>query len=136
MKTENERKQKAIEILKSMDIYRPYIRVYEQKNKVCFFEQFGGYWVDQEPEVEAKMREIEKEHNCTVYAITHEFTEMGEMWSFLLVPQYEEDWEYLVEHGRTMTSAYAYVWNKDFEEFSEFGNIGVQCFGGGLQRVA
>ena len=46
---------KAIEIMKKMDIYKPYINGFEQKDKVCFFEQFGGFWIDQEPELHEKM---------------------------------------------------------------------------------
>lgn len=40
--------------MKKMDIYKPYINGFEQKDKVCFFEQFGGFWIDQEPELYAK----------------------------------------------------------------------------------
>ena len=54
-----ERKNKAIELLKELDIYEPYIEGFEQENNVCFFERFGGYWVYQEPEILKKMKEIE-----------------------------------------------------------------------------
>ena len=33
-------------------------------------------------------------------------------------------------------SAYAYVWNKKDEWCSEFGDIIVQSFGGGIRRIA
>lgn len=39
-------KEKAIEILKQMDIYEPYIEGFKQEDKVCFFENFGGFWID------------------------------------------------------------------------------------------
>ena len=42
-------KEKAIEILKQMDIYEPYIEGFKQEDKVCFFEEFAGFWIDQEP---------------------------------------------------------------------------------------
>ena len=45
-----EKKEKAIELLKQMDIYAPYIKGFREKGMVCFFERFGGYWADQEPE--------------------------------------------------------------------------------------
>ena len=45
------KKEKAIELLKKMDIYAPYIKGFREKDKVCFFERFGGYWVDQETEL-------------------------------------------------------------------------------------
>ena len=131
-----ERKVKAIELLKELDIYKPYIKGFEDENKVCFFERFGGYWVYQEPEVEKKMKEIEAEFNCTVYAITHEFMEFGECYSFMLVSRYKNEWDnLLVKEGYTYY-AFAYVWNKTCEEFSELGTIGVRSFGGGITRVA
>ena len=73
MKTTITKKEKAIEIMKKMDIYKPYINGFEQKDKVCFFEQFGGFWIDQEPELHAKMKAIEEKHKCKVYAVTHEY---------------------------------------------------------------
>ena len=54
---EEEKKNKAIELLKQLDIYKPYIKGFKEKDQVCFYENFGGFWVYQEPEVEAKMRE-------------------------------------------------------------------------------
>ena len=42
------KKEKAIELLKEMDIYTPYIKGFEEKGLVCFFENYGGFWIDQE----------------------------------------------------------------------------------------
>ena len=53
-------KEKAIEILKQLDIYKPYIDGFREEDKVCFFENFGGFWIDQEPEACRKMQEIEQ----------------------------------------------------------------------------
>ena len=112
MKTTITKKEKAIEIMKKMDIYKPYINGFEQKDKVCFFEQFGGFWIDQEPELHEKMKAIEEKHKCKVYAVTHVYTE-----------------------GNRHT-AFAYVWNKDDDWCSEFGSVTVQSFGGGIRRIA
>lgn len=135
--TLQEKKDKAIELMKQLDIYKPYIQGFKQSNKVCFFENFGGFWVYQEPEIEAKMKEIEQEYNCTVYAITHEFTNIGELYNFLIVPNYPEEWDELICAQRNnQYIAYAYVWNKSDDWCSEFGSITVQSFGGGIRRVA
>ena len=131
-----ERKIKAIELLEKMDIYKPYIKGFRESDKVCFFERFGGYWVEQEPEIYNKMKEIEKEYNCTVYAITHEFTQFGECYSFLLVTNYKSEWKNLVVTENGTHYAFAYVWNKDDEWCSELGTVGVKSFGGGITRVA
>ena len=128
-------KAKAIEIMQQMDFYKPYIEGFKKENHVCFFEQFGGFWVYQEPEVEAKMKELEKEYGCTVYAITHEFTQFGECYSFLLVSKYEEEWDMMVTSEKNNHYAFAYVWNKDDDWCSEFGTIVVKSFGGGIKRI-
>ena len=130
------KKEKCVELLSMLDIHKPYIQGFVDKDRVCFFERFGGYWVDQEPAVLAKMKEIEEEYNCKVYAITHERTGFGECWSFLVVTDYEEEWYDLVEKDGDTFYAFAYVWNKTYDECSEFGSIGVKSFGGGLTRVA
>ena len=133
--TKEQRKEQAIKMLRKLDIFKPYIRGFRESNKVCFFENFGGFWINQEPEIEAKMKEIEEKYNCTVYAITHEFTEFGECWDFLIVSDYPEEWEYsLVKDGGNFY-AFAYVWNKDDEWCSEFGDIALQSFGGGIKRI-
>lgn len=39
------KKDKAIEVMKILDIYKPFIQSFKQSDKVCFFETFGGFWV-------------------------------------------------------------------------------------------
>ena len=114
-------KEKAIAIMKRMDIYKPYIKGFQKKGMVCFFERFGGYWVDQEPELYEKMKAIEKKYNCLVYAVTHEFTEFGECYSLLIVTAYPEEWATLVQSKGNKHVAFAYVWHS---------------FGGGIRRIA
>lgn len=41
--TKEQRKQKALEILKKLDIYKPYIKGFEKENEVCYFERFAGF---------------------------------------------------------------------------------------------
>ncbi len=134
MKTKQ--KEKAMELMSKMDIYKPYIKGFRENDQVCFFEQFGGFWVDQEPAIYNKMQEIEKEYNCKVYAITHEWTEFGEMYSFLIVTAYPEEWNNLVYSKGSKHTAFAYVWNKSDDWCSEFGSVTVQSFGGGIKRIA
>ena len=129
-------KDKAIELMKRMDIYKPYIQGFRENGMVCFFERFGGYWADQEPELYEKMKAIEKKYNCLVYAITHEFTDFGECYSLLIVTAYPEEWATLVQSNGNKHVAFAYVWNKDDDECSEFGSVMVQSFGGGIRRIA
>ena len=133
--TKEQRKEQAVKYMQTLGIYKPYINGFKQSDKVCFFENFGGFWVNQEPEIEQKMQEIEKEYNCTVYAITHEYTEFGELYDFLIVTDYEEEWEDLVFRGTKDSNAFAYVWNMSDDLCSEFGTVGIRSFGGGIKRI-
>ena len=133
--TLEERKIKAIELMKKLDIYKPYIKGFEKDNDVCFFEGFGGFWVYQEPEIYEKMKKIEEKYNCTVYATTHEFTEFGELYDFLLVTDYKEEWDNLVVKENNTYFAFAYVWNTTDDNSSELGTICLQSFGGGIRRI-
>ena len=133
---ELDKKKKAIELLNKMDIYKPFIKGFAEKDIVCFFERFGGYWSDQEPELYNKMKEIEKKYQCRVYAVTHEMTEFGELFDFLIVTDYPDEWDTLVYSEGNRHTAFAYVWNKDDDWCSEFGSITVQSFGGGIKRIA
>lgn len=134
--TIEQKKQKALELMRKLDIYKPYIKGFEKDNEVCFFEGFGGFWAYQEPELMEKIKTFEKEHDCLVYAVTHEYTEFGELYDFLIVTDYEEEWNTLLEKTDRYYYAFAYVWNKDCEWCSEFGTIGIRAFAGGIKRVA
>ena len=130
------KKAKAIEFMKQLDIYKPYVKGFEEENLVCFFENYGGFWTYQEPQLYYKMKELELKHKCTVYAITHEFTEFGECYSFLIVTDYKSEWKTLLQSNGNTHYAFAYVWNKDDDFCSEFGTIGVRSMGGGIMRIA
>lgn len=133
MLTKEQQKAEAIETMQRLNIYKPYITGYKNHDKVCFYERFGGYWVRQEPEIEAKMREIEQQYGATIYAITHDLTEFGERWSFLCVSNKESEYVCTKIFGSDFI-CYAYVWNKSVGSV-EFRSIEVRSFGGGLMRI-
>lgn len=130
-----QQKAKAVELLQRLDIYKPYIQGFKQSDKVCFFERFGGFWVYQEPEIEQKMREIEKEYGCKVYAITHEKVYGDDMWSFLVVTSNPQEWDDLVGRNGNGFCAFAYTWNRSYDYGSEFGDVFLQSCGGGIRRI-
>lgn len=133
--TKEQRKEKAIECLKELGIYKPYIQGFQKNNWVCNFERFAGFWAFQDEELKNKIAELEEKYNFTVYAITHERFEFGECYSFLIIPEDNEDWEYVLEKVAKGYYAFTYVWNKSYEQDSEFGTIGIQSFVGGIRRV-
>lgn len=132
-----EQKELAVRCLEMLDIYKPYIRKFKSKAGIpCFFENFAGFYVDQEPEIYNKMKELEEEHGCLVYALTHEITDLGETWSILCVPSDAESIEdCLGSFNSREYYAFTYVWNKTCPQFSEFGDIVVMSRFGGLKRV-
>ena len=134
--TKDEMKQIAVDCLKKLEILPAYVRGFaSNKNRVCFFEGLGaGYWADQEPEVMAKLKEVEEKYGVTVYAITHEYTEFGECWDFLYVSDESDETEYNLEDCGSFFRAMAYVWNKTDDFSSEIGSIGVRPMFGGIKR--
>lgn len=133
----NTKKELAIECLEKLDIYKPYINKFKSKAGIpCFFENFGGFYVDQEPEIYNKVKEVESKYSCLVYALTHELTDFGETWSMLCVPRDAESiYDCLMTYSDNSYYAFSYVWNKSEEMFSEFGDVLVRCFGGGIKRI-
>ena len=69
--TREVKKQKAIELMNKLDIYKPYIKGFKDKNSVCFYENFGGFWAYQEPELMAKIKEFEEKHNVLEIGRAH-----------------------------------------------------------------
>lgn len=129
-------KEVAINAMKSLDIYAPYIKKFDKDGTITLFERFGGYYIeaDNEPELLKKIKDFEAEYGSVVYAVTHTFTQFGELYEFLCISKYEEEWDYTLEEIKD-GYAFAYVWNKTDEWCSEFGNIAVKSFGGGIARV-
>lgn len=131
------KKDKALELLKRLDIFDGFIKDFKENDLVCFFERFAGFWSYQDKELEAKRKKIEEKYNCLVYAITHEFIDGDELYSFLIVTNYPEEWNSLLQDvGNHEFYATAYVWNKSCEWCSEFGDVVIKSACGGLKRIS
>ena len=129
-------KEVAINAMKALDIYAPYIKKFEKDGTITLFERFGGYYIeeDNEPELLKKIKEFEAEYGSIVYAVTHTFTNFGELYEFLCISKYEEEWDDVLEEIKDKY-VFSYVWNKTDDWCSEFGTIMVKSFGGGIARV-
>lgn len=130
-------KEIAIQCLKKLDIYKPYIRKFEKEDMPTFFERFAGFYLFNEPVLQDKVKQIEKDNDVLVYAITHEWLEFGECWSFLCVTKDTESIDDCITDTShpDMFYTFAYVWNQDDDSCSEFGDIVVKSYGGGIRRV-
>lgn len=128
--------EKAVEIMERLGIYKPYIAGFKKKGNVCYFENFGGFWAYQDEELQNKICEIQNRYNITVYAVTHDITEFGELYSLLYVSNDEDEWKYAFEeYDKNKYYVNSYTWNKTDDWCSEFGDIVVTSFGGGIKRI-
>lgn len=126
--------QGAVESMRKLGIFTYYVEEFENDGQVLIYEDFMGYQIE-DPKILEKIKEIEMEGNC-VYAVTHDYTSFGELYNFLIVTKYPEEWDdYIRDIGTSVKTAYAYVWNKSDESRSEYGRIAIQSFGGGIKRI-
>ena len=129
-----EKKQRAIDALKMLCLSRTYIKDFEENGRIYLFEDFVAKKIRKKSELAEKIAKIEMKGGCNIYAVTHEMTEVGEMFTFLLISEYSEDVS-ITPVAPLMYRAYAYVWNKDREYFSEYGTVTIQSFDGGIRRL-
>ena len=136
--TREEQKALGIKRLTQLNIYKPYIRQFENHDVVTVFENYGGFYATADngfEKLESKIKEWEAETGNLVYAATHEILEFGECYSFLFVSQNSEDEEEKIDQEDNIYYPFVYVWNKDYDFCSEYGSICVKSFGGGLKRI-
>ncbi len=127
-------REEGVRSLRKLDIFTPYVEEFEINGKPLIYENLAGYQIEV-PEVLEKIKEIEANGSC-VYAVTHEDLGFGELYDFLIVSEYPEEWDcYIEDLGSMVKTAYAYVWNKSDEYRSEYGKIALDCIGGGIRRI-
>ena len=130
------KKAEAINRMKMLDLYTDYIKAFKDNGEIFMSEMTGGvYEFEANTELVNKVKEFEAEHNALVYHVIHTLTQFGELYNFLYVSDYDEEWEM---DNADIADGYAlvYVWNKDDEWCSEFGTIGVKGLFGGIIRTA
>lgn len=127
-------KERAVKNLINLNCFPAYKEAFRRSDKVTMYEGFGGYYIDKGTELDEKIKEIQSEYNGIVYAVIHNMTEFGDIYTML--------WESGDDEGESIEKydginyVFAYVWNKDVEEFSEFGDVGIVAKLGGLLRVS
>ena len=130
------KKAEAIKRMKVLDLYGPYIKAFEKKDEIFLSEITGGvYEFGEDTKLVDKIKEFEAEHNALVYHVIHTPTQFGELYNFLYISDHQEEWG-MDNEDISGGYALAYVWNKDDEWCSEFGEIGVRGKFGGIVRTA
>ena len=129
------KKAEAINRMKVLGLFYPCIKNFEKYDEIQLSEMTGGlYEFSRDAELTAKVKEFENEYDALVYHVIHSYTNFGELYSFLFVSDYEEEWE--MENADIKDKyVFCWVWNKDVDYFSEFGTIVVKPMFGGLVRV-
>lgn len=134
--TKTTQKDIAVRCLETLHVYKPYTRKFKSKASIpCFFENFAGFYANQEQKLWDKIKQVESEFNCVVYAITHEYIEDNETWSMLCVPENCTLEDVLERAGVNDFYAFAYVWNESVDYLSEFGDVCVRAGLGGIYRL-
>jgi hypothetical protein len=129
------KKTEAIKRMQALGLFNPCIKAFQKHDEVQLTEPTGGlYEFGDNDELNAKIKEFEKEYSALVYHVIHTYTQFGELYNFLYVSDYDEEWEM---DNADITDGYvvAYVWNKSDELCSEIGGIAVRELFGGLIRV-
>jgi hypothetical protein len=131
--TRQEQKQEAIARMKMLKMHENPIREFEEEDRLNQSEHGGIlYWLDEQQEQYVKV--FEEKHKAVVYHVIHNYTDIGEMLSFLYVSDSPDEWKYDRDDLK-QGYAYAYVMNLDDEYCSEFGSIGIKPQFGGLVRT-
>ena len=132
--TIEKKKEEALKRMKLLELYPNVIKEFEKDNVVNLSENGGFlYWLNDEQK--QIVTEFEEDHDALVYHVIHDFTEFGELLTFLYVSDYEEEWEDDVNDLKDGYSC-AYVKNLSDDFCSEFGSICFRQQFGGLVRTA
>ena len=125
--------KEAVRRMKVLKMLPQPIKEFEKEGMLNMSEQMGAlYWLSEE---EKKMvADFEAENGGVVYHVIHSYTNIGELYSFLYVSQYDEEWDDDMADLKD-GCAVAYVLNKTMPDCSEFGTIGVEPRIGGVVRT-
>lgn len=124
--------------LRELSVCTPYVLDYEANGSIYLFEpNKAPERIAPGSELYNKIREIEEQQHITIYAVTHDnLAPIGEMYSYLCISPYEEDWDHMVHYqGNNRFMVYAYVQNVADDRCSESGYILVFAYHNGIWRL-
>ena len=121
--TIEQKKIEAIARMKLLNLHPNVIREFESETLLNLSESGGFlYWLTDEQKEHVSA--FEREYSALVYHAIHDYTEFGELFTFLYVSDHQEEWEADREELRG-GYACAYVKNLDDDCCSELGGIPV-----------
>ncbi len=130
--TREAQRGEAIARMKVLQLHENAIR--EFKDDGTLNASFHGILYFLTDEQKERVRQFEEASGGVVYHVIQDFTNAGEMLSFLYVSKYPEEWE-LDMRDLKEDSPMVYVANVTDENCSEYGYIEIQKFIGGVLRI-
>lgn len=132
-------KEFAVSLMRQMCFDKKIIDEFISADSVYLFETNVATRIDSAKEIILAQIEKLESLGSVVYAVIHNkvFGMDYDIYNFLIVPEYEEDWGYLVssDFSQGLHSVEAYCLNLTKEQNSEYGHIGVLKTEHGFERV-
>ena len=128
-----EQENEILERMKLLKLSKQCIKAFTD-GKIWESEAYGALYEIYEEEQKI-IDNFQKEHpGCYIYHMIHNVFDFGECYSILYVSPDVNEWQQDKEDIKD-GYVFAYVYNKDNEEFSEFGSIAIKSQFGGLVRI-
>lgn len=130
--TREKMKKEALVRMKILGLHENALRDLEQED-VVNASFFGALYFLHDGQ-KARVRQFEEESGGLVYHVIQNYTDLGEMLSFLYVSKYQDEWprdRVDLKEGIPLV----YVANLTDEMCSEYGSIGVKPYMGGVLRI-
>lgn len=129
---QEEMKKEAINRMKMLKLHSNIIKEFSNEGILNLSLNAALYYLNDKQL--AKVQEFEQQYHALVYHVIHNYTQFGELLSFLYVSQHTEEWE-CDRHDLKEGYPIVYVANLTDEICSEFGHIGIQPCVGGVIRT-
>lgn len=124
----------AVKRMEMFGLFKPCINAFK-RNEIQLSEPTGAlYEFSDNWELNKIVKEVEEKYSSVVYHVIHCYTDFGELYNLLFVPNDKSYWE--SERAEIADGyVFAYCANMSVPEYSEFGTICVKPKFGGLVRV-
>ena len=130
--------KKAAEHLKALGVEPEVVEAFKKDGTVYMLDLLNYGKIRKDSQVNKRIVQLERQYNVVVYAAICTQMYFGYTVNFLVVSPYKEDWPLTIKqedsYGRFR--AYAYCWNVEADELSEFGSIGINSVSGTLDRIS
>ena len=124
-------KQESIRRMAFLSINPSIIYIFDKEDTVSYSERIGYlFWATKYEDI---IQSFEEKTGCLAYHLIYNETVYGRILSVLFVSKYKDDWEHENALLQDCTP-YAWCYNLDIPEYSEFGAISVKSNIGGLIR--